>query len=343
MTRKKTKVSNAGVDKQNWMSSDRLFTSKSKLPDVELHKALSRSEAWDTLTEEEKAELRKLLPESVMTNGTPNEDFLRYSPDWREGVRVFQDEVRSGRHEREWLEEAHEARRERTAGLFDKHKDEEFEEFWGQKQKVDPRAQAGDAVKVVLSDMIKANLFNTGDVFKYSRSFGRGKNAILVEKECILLEISGEALKFYIPSGQRRFIGSSTVNDTATAHTDTKAVSTEASAATERVNDADLTLHNTRSQGKSAADTYVNSISFRKGKTFAAMRIPEADDPQAPPTMSFTSFADLERQILAVDGRAPPGVKNDPWRYIRVLHRNQDLGALWDMREQEYNRSQRRR
>ena len=138
------------------------------------------------LSEEEKTEIRKQLPESVFTDGVPNEDFLRYSPDWREGVRVVQDEVRSGRHEPEWLEEANEASKERAAGLFDEHKDKEFEEYWGQKQRVDPHAQAGDAVQVSLGDMIKANLFRTGDAFKYSRSFGRGKSAILVEKECIV-------------------------------------------------------------------------------------------------------------------------------------------------------------
>ena len=98
----------------------------------------------------------------------------------------MQDEVRSGRHEPEWLEEAKEASKERITGLFDEHKDKEFEEYWGQKQKVDPRAQAGDAVQVGLADLIKANLFKTGDAFKYSRSFGRGKDAILVEKECIV-------------------------------------------------------------------------------------------------------------------------------------------------------------
>ena len=138
------------------------------------------------LSEEEQAQIRKLLPETALADGAPTEDFLKYSPDWREGVRVFQDEVRVGHHEPEWLEEANEARRERAAGLFDKHKDAEFEEFWGQKQRVDPRAQAGDAVKVVLGDMIKANLFVVGDIWSYARSFGRGKSAILVEKECLV-------------------------------------------------------------------------------------------------------------------------------------------------------------
>ena len=136
------------------------------------------------LSEEEKAEVRKQLPENVFTDGAPNEEFLKYSTEWREDVRVFQDEVRSGRHEPEWLEQANQASKERAAGDFDEHKDKEVEAFWGQKQKVDTHAQAGEAAQVLLPDMIKANLFKTGDAFKYSRSFGRGKSAILVEKEC---------------------------------------------------------------------------------------------------------------------------------------------------------------
>ncbi|MCJ1395717.1 hypothetical protein MMC18_008603 [Xylographa bjoerkii] len=352
MTQKKSKkVLKAEEDNQNWTSQDRIFTSKSKLPDVNLHKTLSRPEAWDTLSVEEKVEVSKLLPENVLTDGAPTKELLKYSSDWRESVRLFQGDVRAGHHESEWLAEANEASKERAAGLFDEHKDGEFEAYWGQKQRVDPRAQAGEAVKIVLADLIKANLFATGDQWSYSRSFGRGKSAILVEKECLLLEINGEELKMYIPSGQRKFIGQQTVKNTATARTDTTAASTQVNAAPEEVNDADLAPHNTRNRGKPAAPPADNIIHYRKGKIAVAIRIPEDDDLQAsdpdhvpiPTTISITSLVDLERQILAIDGRAPLGVKNDPWRYIRILRHNQDIGALWDLREQEYNRSQQRR
>ncbi|MCJ1433750.1 hypothetical protein MMC27_003115 [Xylographa pallens] len=348
MTPKKKKVPKAGEADQNWMSSDRIFTSKSKLPDQDLHRALARPEAWDMLSEEEKAEIGKQLPESVLTDGAPNEDFLRYSPDWREGVRVVQDEVRSGRHEPEWLEEANEASKERAAGLFDEHKDKEFEEYWGQKQRVDPRAQAGDAVQVVLGDMISANLFRTGDTFKYSRSFGRGKSAILVEKECILMEIHGEELTFHVPSGQRKFAGykgrgkSTPRPDTTTSSPQTTTASSEAEV-------ADLDAQNTGNQGEQTAPDIGKSIVYKCGKYWVGIPIPDDDEHLAsigqtalPLKMTFTSLVDLERQILATDGRAPPGAKNDPWRHIRVLRHSQDIGALWDMREQEYHRSQRR-
>ncbi|MCJ1285526.1 hypothetical protein MMC26_004866 [Xylographa opegraphella] len=346
---KKSSKPKAGEADQNWMSSDRIFTSKSKLPDQDLHKALSRPEAWDMLSEKEKAELRKQLPESVLTDGAPNEEFLKYSSDWREGVRVVQDEVRSGRHEPEWLEEANQASKERAAGLFDKHKDKEYEEFWGQKQKVDPRAQAGEAVQVLLADMIKAGLFKTGDAFKYSRSFGRGKNAVLVEKECLLLEINGEALKFHVPAGQRKFATDSRMSpprpDTMTATTQVATAPEES----EKDKPVDPETRNTESQGERTTPDISRSIRFKRGNYWSGIAIPDEDEHQAdrskvhfPLTMTFTAFADLERQILATDGRAPPGARIDPWRHIRVVRRNQDLGALWDMREQEFNRSQRR-
>ncbi|MCJ1419117.1 hypothetical protein MMC32_005470 [Xylographa parallela] len=349
MTQKKKKVPNAGKADQNWMSSDRIFTSKSKLPDQDLHKALSRPEAWDMLSEEEKTEIRKQLPESVFTDGVPNEDFLRYSPDWREGVRVVQDEVRSGRHEPEWLEEANEASKERAAGLFDEHKDKEFEEYWGQKQRVDPHAQAGDAVQVSLGDMIKANLFRTGDAFKYSRSFGRGKSAILVEKECILTEINGEAeLTFHVPSGQRKFAGYKGI-EKSTPLPATTTPSSQATATPSKAEAADLEVQNTGNQGEQAASDIGKNIVYKCGNYWVGLPIPDDDEHLAsigqtalPLKMTFTSLVDLERQILATDGRAPPGARNDPWRHIRVLRRSQDIGALWDMREQEYNRSQRR-
>ena len=37
MTQKKNKVSKTGEADKNWMSSDRIFTSNSKLPDQDLH------------------------------------------------------------------------------------------------------------------------------------------------------------------------------------------------------------------------------------------------------------------------------------------------------------------
>ena len=72
---------------------------------------------------------------------------------------------------------------ERAAGNFDKFKEQEFEEFWGQKQKVNTKLLAGDVTKVKLGDLIAENTFKVGDVWSYSKGNGKGKSSFVVEKD----------------------------------------------------------------------------------------------------------------------------------------------------------------
>lgn len=84
----------------------------------------------------------------------------------------------------EWQRQAHQAMEERAAGDFDAFKEREFEEFWGQKQKVDSKFLAGDASKVRLDEMLTAGLFKEGDVWSFSHTFGRREDAVSIQKEC---------------------------------------------------------------------------------------------------------------------------------------------------------------
>ncbi|KAL5364799.1 Asx homology domain-containing protein [Aspergillus floccosus] len=214
----------------------RLMTSpNSQLVDLDLVKLLARPEAWDCLEEAEKQEILNLLQEDVHPNPHPPLDdpnakipplsqaFLRYSNDWRDGVRQFQLDLQLGRYDPEWLRQAEEASQQRAAGEFDKFKEQEFEEFWGQKQKVDQRLAPGESSQVRLTTLVEKGVIQKGDIWRFSRVFTNGgKNKVLVEKEAKVVDIKDGKLTFLIPPGQRIFLpavdspklGSSSTNGT---------------------------------------------------------------------------------------------------------------------------------
>lgn len=111
------------------------------------------------------------------------QEFLRYDNNWRYGVRQFQVDLGAGRYDPEWLRQAAQAMKERAEGKFDKFKEEEFEQFWGQKQKLDYHVIAGESSKVKLETLIQHGVVRVGDVWKYSRVFGRKTERVFVEKE----------------------------------------------------------------------------------------------------------------------------------------------------------------
>lgn len=136
-----------------------------------------------------------MLPEDVHPNPYPSPDdpdakipplpesFLRYSNNWRDGVRQFQLDLGSGRYDPEWLRQAEEASAQRAAGKFDKFKEREYEEFWGQKQKLDRNLLAGQSSQVKLQTLTEQGVVREGDVWRYSRCVTQGSNKILLEKE----------------------------------------------------------------------------------------------------------------------------------------------------------------
>ena len=140
--------------------------------------------AWDVLDDTEKAELRALLPQHISydEHGSIPERFLRYDNDWRNGLRQYQNDLEQGRYDPEWLRQAAEAMEERAAGKFDKYKDDQYEEFWGQKQKLAHDVIAGDMTNLKLSVMVKAGVYRVGDVWSFARAFGRS-DKVLVEKD----------------------------------------------------------------------------------------------------------------------------------------------------------------
>lgn len=188
------------------LSEEVIFTSKSALPKVDLHvsplcehitpslisllflqKVFQNPQAWNVLSEAEKADLqRDLGPEAFEPDGTISQEFLKHNAHWAGSIRQFSTDVEAGRYEQRFAEEASAAMEARASGAFDTYKEAQVEEFYGQKQKVDRNVLAGDAASVSLSDIIKDNVFAIGDIWSYERAFGRGTMAYVVGKECIV-------------------------------------------------------------------------------------------------------------------------------------------------------------
>lgn len=102
-------------------------------------------------------------------------------------MRQFQAELEWGRYNPTWLSQADEAMKERAGGKFDAWKEKEFEQFWGQKQKLEYESYAGEASRVKLETLVEHGVIRKGDVWVYSRVFFLGdkgnRDRALVEKE----------------------------------------------------------------------------------------------------------------------------------------------------------------
>ncbi len=138
-------------------------------------------------------------------DGSIPTSFWKYNPEFRLDCRNLQEDLRAGRMDPEWQRQAAQAMEERAAGHFDDFKETEFEEYWGQKQKVEWNVLAGHASKVRLEELLKDELFKIGDVWCFDHTFGRGENAIRVEKECKIVSIEGKSITLAIPPGHLKF------------------------------------------------------------------------------------------------------------------------------------------
>lgn len=175
----------AKVDRNDpfWLTTN----AKSPLANEDLYAELSNSQTYEHLTKEDWEELREELPPSVPLSSDGYSipiTFFKYDADFRRGIREFQEDLSTGRLDPGWQEAAGEAMEERARGDFDAYKENQFEEFWGQKQKLDSKAVAGESAKLKLDTMIQNGVFKEGDYFSYARVAGRAKARIMVEKEC---------------------------------------------------------------------------------------------------------------------------------------------------------------
>lgn len=160
-----------------------------------VQKLFANPNSWNCLEEDEKRELLDLLPAHIHPNSGPDPDdpdhkieplpqsFLRYSNNWRDAVRGFQFDLESGRYDPKWQAQAAQAMEERVSGKYDQFKEDQFEEFWGQKQKLSYDVETGDSNQVKLETLVENGVVRVGDIWKYSRIYVKDGVRILLEKE----------------------------------------------------------------------------------------------------------------------------------------------------------------
>ncbi|KAL8969261.1 MAG: hypothetical protein Q9197_004431 [Variospora fuerteventurae] len=208
---KKRKAPPRVAKKDPWSIDELLTSSKSRLIDIDLHGSLAKyfsdESNWTQIPDSEKDFIRDLLPPNLDLNedGSVPSSFWKHSSEFRLDCRNLQEDLRSGRMDPEWQRQAAQAMEERAAGKFDDFKEREFEEYWGQKQKVDYAVLAGQASRVKLEELLREGLFQVGDVWCFDYTWGRGANAVQVDKECKIVKIEGKRVTLAIPSGQLKF------------------------------------------------------------------------------------------------------------------------------------------
>lgn len=116
-------------------------------------------------------------------------DFLKYDPNWSYYVKRFQEDISEGRNDPAWISQARQAQEQRQNGDFDNFKDEEYEAFWGVKQKVAYNVIAGQSSALSLNTLFKEEVLRKGDVWVLRRKIAGtdGAAATLVEKEMTVL------------------------------------------------------------------------------------------------------------------------------------------------------------
>lgn len=315
----------------------------------------------------------------------------------------------------EWQRQAAEAMEERAAGKFDDFKEREFEEYWGQKQKVDWNVLAGHASKVKLDEMLREGMFKVGDAWTFDHTWGRGADAVRVEKECKIVKMGRKSVTLAIPPGQLKFArrlaqgnpsekepamevatipepgmsageegkmedaimasGETEAKDESTSVSDRDhmtpaglggAQRTESGAQettiqqphlkeTERdspedTKDVDRKSHSPKSSKGELRSRALNYCADSSSPTPSSK---VHDSPTASTNENHdliaaataydvvlyevTGLYALERKILEIDGRAKPGSRTgSTWRDIRCRRDEQDMGSLFEMRDEYY-------
>ncbi|KAF2084354.1 hypothetical protein K490DRAFT_3391, partial [Saccharata proteae CBS 121410] len=174
-----------------WTPEHLLQNPKSKLAKVNLINVLKNPKAWEVLSDAQKAGLVDLMSEGAKSKLDGEEALgsalrstdLVNDTAFRSSVALFQQDLSEGRLDPEWQEEGALAMEQRARGDFDNWKHNETEKFWGEKQKIAHSVLAGDSAKIALQELVAGGCFRVGDVWSYTRVFGKGRSAVKVEKE----------------------------------------------------------------------------------------------------------------------------------------------------------------
>ena len=254
-----------------------ILTNKKK---IRLNCLLGKAAAWDALDRAEQVQLIRLLPgyhdlewpEDQPVPNMPGAE-MKNNSTLKGACSRFQDDLADGRYTDTWLQKAQNAMKQRIKGTFDDWKEREKEAFWGQKQKVNWDALAGDSSKYKLSDLVKAGLFERDDIWRFEITRGTSKRTgqAKMVKEALITAVDTDTgtLTFKFPPGQH----------------------------------------------ETAKDDY------EEGEM--EVEFQNCDNPTP-----------LLVKMMEKDGRVDANQRmNNAWKLVRIFRRNQDLGALFDLRE----------
>ncbi|KAI0898057.1 Asx homology domain-containing protein [Annulohypoxylon nitens] len=124
--------------KSKYDNPDEMLTNpRAPLAKVNLRDLLCSSRAWDVLSPEERKAVLDKFPDQdeVIDNGTetarPNILALRNNDNFRHDVAQYQEDLRKGWHDPEWIRQAQAAHRKREAGEYNEYLATRFKEEWG--------------------------------------------------------------------------------------------------------------------------------------------------------------------------------------------------------------------
>lgn len=158
-------------------------------------------DVWNQLSDSDKTHLMKFLPEcdkvyeptsDISDPTAPKaelvDDFWDKNPQLVNRIFQVETDIADGKYTPANQAAVIEARKRSEAGEFNQFKDNKFEQFWGQKQRVNYEAVAGDTSGVKLQTLVKHHALRVGDVFSLRRSFAIGEkkkksDTITIEKD----------------------------------------------------------------------------------------------------------------------------------------------------------------
>ncbi|KAI0133127.1 Asx homology domain-containing protein [Hypoxylon sp. NC0597] len=117
---------------EEMLTNPRAPLAKAKLRDL-----LCSTRAWDVLSAEEKKSVLSKFPDwgEVLDAGTenarPNIAALRNNDNFRHDVARYQEDLRKGWHDPEWIVQAREAHRKREIGAYNDYLSARFQDDWG--------------------------------------------------------------------------------------------------------------------------------------------------------------------------------------------------------------------
>ncbi|KFY33544.1 hypothetical protein V494_07505 [Pseudogymnoascus sp. VKM F-4513 (FW-928)] len=197
--------------KDIWSVENVLQNPKSPLVNANLKGLFANPEAWNILDKETKAKLIGMLPESthvldeVDGDVRISENFLKFDQNWAHYLGRAQEDIAEGRNDPIWLEQAAAASEQRADGDFDDWKDNEYEIFWGVKQKLQSNVLTGLSGSIKFDDLVARELIKPGDIFLFQRTIGK----IFIEKEIKFIEVQSSGnkrtLRCSLPPGNSKF------------------------------------------------------------------------------------------------------------------------------------------